>query len=218
MLDPSSLRTLAGSFSNKEIALVDTRMINTSLKKDGISHQEKFYISREVRIKHQESMLWGTMMGPFGGCYAVRKANYTPVPGHFLVDDFYVNMSVLKQGFKCISNIKAKVYEDVSNDLKEEFRRKKRISAGNFQNLQKFSSLLFSRRPGVAFCFLSHKVIRWIVPFLVLLTLGTSLYLGLSICRMRLAPFPLSKTFTFYSPWFKLFSSQSLLLTRFCGK
>lgn len=178
MLDPSTLGSLAGSFQDGRVALVDTRMINTSLKKDGISHQEKFYIGREVRIKHQESILWGSMMGPFGGCYAVRKQNYTPVPGHFLVDDFYINMSVLKQGYRCISNIEAKVYEDVSNDLKEEFRRKKRISAGNFQNLQKFSGLLFSRQPGVAFCFLSHKVIRWLVPMLVLITLGSSIYLG----------------------------------------
>lgn len=180
MLDPSSLSILAASFRNKDIALVDTRMINASLKKDGISHQEKFYNGREVRIKNQESILWGSMMGPFGGCYAVRKQNYTPVPSHFLVDDFYVNMSVLKQGYKCVSNIKAKVYEDVSNDRREEFRRKKRISAGNFQNLGKFKSLLLSRRPGVAFCFLSHKVIRWVVPILALLTLATSLYLGLT--------------------------------------
>lgn len=180
MLDRTSLKKLAGSFREKEIGLVDTRMVNTSLKKDGISHQEKFYIGREVRIKSQESILWGSMMGPFGGCYAVRKANYTPVPKQYLVDDFYINMSVLKQGLKCVSNINASVYEDVSNDLKEEFRRKKRISAGNFQNLWKFRSLLLSRRPGVAFCFLSHKVIRWIVPLLVLVSLGTSIYLGLT--------------------------------------
>ena len=178
MLDQSSLRILASSFNNREVALVDTRMVNTSLKKDGISHQEKFYIGREVRIKNQESILWGSMMGPFGGCYAVRSKNYTPVPNHFLVDDFYVNMSVLKQGYKCVSNINANVYEDVSNDLKEEFRRKKRISAGNFQNLQKFRSLLISQQPGVAFCFLSHKVLRWLVPILVLITLGTSIFLG----------------------------------------
>lgn len=178
MLDRDTLINLAGSFSSKDIGLVDTRMVNTALKKDGISLQEKFYIGREVRIKSQESILWGSMMGPFGGCYAVRKANYTPVPGQFLVDDFYVNMSVLKQGFKCISNINAPVYEDVSNDLKEEFRRKKRISAGNFQNLKKFKSLLWSPRPGVAFCFLSHKVIRWIVPLLVMVSLGSSLFLG----------------------------------------
>ncbi|MFO7670947.1 MAG: glycosyltransferase [Bacteroidales bacterium] len=193
MLDRATLRNLAGSFRNKEVALVDTRMVNTSLNKDGISHQEKFYIGREVRLKNQESILWGSMMGPFGGCYAVRKQNFTPVPGHFLVDDFYVNMSVLMQGFKCVSNLSANVYEDVSNDLKEEFRRKKRISAGNFQNLQKFGSLLFSRRPGVAFCFLSHKVIRWIVPLLVLISLGTSLYLGIYKMQHAAGPLPLGK-------------------------
>ncbi len=190
MLDPSTLRILASSFRDNEIALVDTRMVNTSLKKDGISHQEKFYIGREVRIKSQESILWGSMMGPFGGCYAVRKQNYTPVPNHFLVDDFYVNMSVLKQGFKCVSNIEANVYEDVSNDLAEEFRRKKRISAGNFQNLQKFASLLFSRRPGVAFCFLSHKVIRWVVPLLVIFTLGCSILLGINPSQSAGLPVP----------------------------
>jgi len=193
LLDRETLKNLATTFHNKATGLVDTHMINTSLKKDGISHQEKFYIGREVRIKHQESTLWGSMMGPFGGCYAVRKSNYTPVPGHCLVDDFYINMSVLSQGFHCISNIHAYVYEDVSNDLKEEFRRKKRISAGNFQNLQEFGSLLLSSRPGVSFCFLSHKVIRWIVPLLVLLTLGTSLYMGLRLSNTIYLAFALAQ-------------------------
>jgi cellulose synthase/poly-beta-1,6-N-acetylglucosamine synthase-like glycosyltransferase len=180
MLERETLKELAASFRDPGTGLVDTRMINTRLKKDGISHQEKFYISREVRIKHNESLLWGTMMGPFGGCYAVRRSNFQPVPGHFLVDDFFINMAVLRQGYRCISNMEARVYEDVSNDLREEFRRKKRISAGNYQNLSRFTALLFSRRKGVAFCFLSHKVLRWIVPFLVIVTLGASGFLGLT--------------------------------------
>lgn len=178
MLDKNTLREMIGSFVQPGIGLVDSRMINTRLKKDGISRQEKFYISREVRIKHNESLIWGTMMGPFGGCYAVRKSLYRPVPVNFLVDDFYINMAVLQQGFKCISNIEAKVYEDVSNNLQEEFRRKKRIAAGNFQNLSTFGSLLFSGKSGVSFCFFSHKVIRWFVPFLVMIMLGSSFALG----------------------------------------
>lgn len=181
MLDRTALREMIGYFLQPGIGLVDSRMINTRLKKDGISHQEKFYISREVRIKHNESLIWGSMMGPFGGCYAVRKSLYRPVPENFLVDDFYINMAVLQQGFRCISNVKAKVYEDVSNNLQEEFRRKKRIAAGNFQNLSSFGALLFSCKPGVSFCFFSHKVIRWFVPFLVIITLGSSLALGTSL-------------------------------------
>ncbi len=186
MLDSNALREMTKYFAKTGVGLVDSRMINTRLKKDGISHQEKFYISREVRIKHHESLIWGSMMGPFGGCYAVRKSLYKPVPANFLVDDFYINMAVLQQGYQCISNMEAKVYEDVSNNLQEEFRRKKRISAGNFQNLSAFGSLLISGKPGVSFCFFSHKVIRWFVPFLVMLTLGTSLALGIDMLIYRI--------------------------------
>jgi len=186
MLDRAALREMIRYFKQPGIGLVDSRMINTRLKKDGISHQEKFYISREVRIKHNESLIWGSMMGPFGGCYAVRKSLYRPVPDNFLVDDFYINMSVLQQGFRCISNIEAKVYEDVSNNLQAEFRRKKRISAGNFQNLSAFRSQLFSVQPGVALCFISHKIIRWFVPFLVIITLGTSITLGIEMMIYRI--------------------------------
>lgn len=186
MLDQTTLIEMVRYFKQPEIGLVDSRMINTRLKKDGISHQEKFYISREVKIKHNESLLWGSMMGPFGGCYAVRKSLYKPVPGNFIVDDFYINMAVLKQGFECISNIEAKVYEDVSNNLHEEFKRKKRISAGNFQNLSAYRSLLFYSEPGVALCFFSHKVIRWFVPLLVMVTLGTSILLGIELLIYRI--------------------------------
>jgi cellulose synthase/poly-beta-1,6-N-acetylglucosamine synthase-like glycosyltransferase len=179
MLDRTTLFEMVSCFRDPEVGLVDSRMINTGLRKEGISYQEKFYISREVKIKHHESVLWGSMMGPFGGCYSVRKSLYTPVPGNFLVDDFYINMAVLKQGYRCISNTEARVYEEVSNDQGEEFRRKKRISAGNFQNLATFSSLLLSPQPGVALCFFSHKVIRWFVPILILLTFVTSAIMGI---------------------------------------
>ncbi|MDF1574603.1 MAG: glycosyltransferase [Bacteroidales bacterium] len=180
MLEEHTLFELVRYFKEERIGLVDSGIISTGIKEDGISRQEKYYTSREVRIKQHESVLWGSMMGPSGGCYAVRKSLYRPVPGHFLVDDFFINMSVLEQGGQCISNIHAKVYEDVSNNPREEFRRKKRISAGNYQNLLRFRSMLFRGNKGIGFCFFSHKVIRWIVPFLVLLTLTISFILGMS--------------------------------------
>jgi len=180
MLEPDTLKELIHYFKEERIGLVDSRLISTGIKRGGISRQEKFYTSREVSIKHHESVLWESMMGPFGGCYAVRKTFYRPVPDHFLVDDFFINMSVLEQGAACISNIQAKVSEDVSNNPREEFRRKKRISAGNYQNLFRFRSMLFKGSSGVGFCFFSHKVLRWIVPFLVIITLTLSAILGMN--------------------------------------
>ena len=180
ILQPDTLTQLISGFKEEQIGLVDSRLVNPGMNGGGISRQESFYISREVRIKHYESMLWGSMMGPFGGCYAVRKSLYQPVPDTFLVDDFFINMSVLKQGYYCISRLEAIVYEKASSDPGEEFRRKKRISAGNFQNLSIFWPLIFRARRGIGFCFLSHKVIRWMVPFLALITLASSLLLGTS--------------------------------------
>ena len=179
MLEPNTLIELIRYFKEERMGLVDSRLISTGIKKVGISRQEKFYIGREVSIKHNESVLWESMMGPFGGCYAIRKSLYKPVPDHFLVDDFFINMSVLEQGGSCITNIQARVNEDVSNNPREEFLRKKRISAGNYQNLLRFRSMLFKGSPGVRFCFFSHKVLRWIIPFLVILTLSLSAIMGI---------------------------------------
>lgn len=188
MLDKDTLGQLIGNFREERTGLVDSRMVNTKLRGGGVSKQEDFYISREVRIKHHESLIWGSMMGPFGGCYAVRKSLYQPVPEKFLVDDFFINMSVLKQGYYCISNLQALAFEPVSSLPGEEFRRKKRISAGNFQNLAYFWPMIFSCRRGIGFCFLSHKVLRWFVPFMVLFTLGSAIFLGLkSVFYMNLA-------------------------------
>lgn len=180
MLEPNTLIELIRYFKEDRIGLVDSRLISTGIKSGGISKQEKFYTGREVSIKHNESVIWESMMGPFGGCYAIRKSLYRPVPNHFLVDDFFINMSVLEQGASCISNILATVSEDVSNNPREEFRRKKRISAGNYQNLFRFRSMLFKGSSGVGFCFFSHKVLRWIIPFLVIITLSLSTILGIN--------------------------------------
>lgn len=168
IFDEDTLTNIMEPFANPSIGLVDTQMINLGMKREGISFQEKAYISREVRIKHLESQLWGVMMGPFGGCFAIRKQLFEPVPPTFLVDDFFLNMKVLESGYQAVNNPAARVYEDVSNDLSIEFRRKIRIATGNFQNLRRFIGLLSPARPALAFCFLSHKVLRWLGPvFLV---------------------------------------------------
>ncbi len=168
LFDEDTLSEMMAPFSDPLMGLVDTRMINLGMKKEGISFQEKAYISREVGIKELESRLWGTMMGPFGGCFAIRAKLFEPIPRNFLVDDFFLNMKVLESGYKAVNNPAACVYEDVSNDAAIEFRRKIRIATGNFQNLARFRRLLFSRRPGLSFCFWSHKVLRWIGPLFIL--------------------------------------------------
>lgn len=176
IFDKNTIFEMIKFYNNPKIGLVDTNMINKGMKEDGISFQEKAYISREVNIKNQESLIWGTMMGPFGGCYSIRKELYEKVPKNFLVDDFYINMKVYEKKYFGINSKNAKVYEDVSNNLKDEFRRKIRIATGNFQNLNHFFHLLNPSNFGLAFSFFSHKVLRWIGPFFLIISL-LSLYI-----------------------------------------
>ena len=44
-----------------------------------------------------------------------------------------------------------------------------RISIGNFQNLGRYARLLYPPFSGVAFCFMSHKVLRWFGPFFLII-------------------------------------------------
>lgn len=178
MFTPSTIFELVKYFKDERIGLVDSRMVNKGLSKTGISIQESTYITHEVMIKHREGLLWGTMIGPFGGCYAIRKELFCSPPANFLVDDFFINMKVIEQGKKCINNLRALATEDVSNVLQEEFRRKVRIGMGNFQNLGQFAGMLWPPTKPVAFCFLSHKVLRWLGPILLLLALVSTITLS----------------------------------------
>ena len=69
-----------------------------------------------------------------------------------------------------MNDMEARAYEAVSHDIWQEYNRKSRISAGNFQNLWQFRHLLWSRPFSIAFAFMSHKVLRWLGPFFILLS------------------------------------------------
>ena len=165
------IATIVKHFRDEKIGLVGANIQNSGMNKDGIFIQEKSYIKRENVIKHREGILWGCMMGPFGGCYAIRKNLFEKVPANFLVDDFYISMKIIEKNHSCINDLDAICFEDVSSDINEEYRRKSRIAAGNFQNLKVFSHFLWRPFQPAGFCFISHKFLRWMTPFFIIITL-----------------------------------------------
>ena len=173
----SCIFEMAKHFKNSDIGQVAGNVLNKGQRNDGISIQEASYIQRENLIKYREGIVWGAMQGAFGACYAMRAGCFSPIPANFLMEDFYLSMSILCQGKKAISEFKAICHEDVSNDVREEFKRKTRISTGNYQNLGVYWTRLF-KFDAVAFCFYSHKIIRWKGPFIILLMLLSSAILA----------------------------------------
>lgn len=167
MLAPDTLYCLARHFKNPRIGVVDARMRGVGLRDEGISRSEETYLSGEVQLKHHESLAWGCMIGPFGGCYALRSDLFAPIPPNFLVDDFYLTFRVLARGHLAINDLEAICQEGATHRVRDEFKRKKRIAAGSFQNL-----LVFWRQALpvniLGFAFFSHKVLRWFGGFLLL--------------------------------------------------
>jgi len=172
----SSLFSIIKKMKDASVGLVGGNIVHYNLKKEGISLQEKHYTTHENIMKYREGELWGAMMGAFGGFFAVKKKYFSFLPQHTIVDDFFISMKVIEQHKKAIFCFDAFAHEDVSNEGYEEFRRKKRIAVGNFQNLGWFKHLLWSNRKGVVFSFLSHKVLRWFGPLALLLLFVSNVY------------------------------------------
>ncbi|TXF91702.1 glycosyltransferase [Neolewinella aurantiaca] len=173
ILRPDTISELVRPMLNDaRIGVVDATMVQTGGTEEGIGQAEESYIHREVEIKRAEGRRWGAMVGPFGGCWAVRARAYTPVPENFLVDDFFLCMAAYEQGFLGLSSPRAVVEEAVGQSIQDEFRRKVRISSGNWQNLVRFRKLWwpFWKNP-LAFAIFSHKILRWWTPFLLLIGL-----------------------------------------------
>lgn len=167
---PDMLRRLVGHFQRDGVGLVAPAVMDAALAHEGIGHEEEAYIGRENRIKHAEGVLWGSMMGAFGACYVLRARLFQPVPETYVVDDFYQTMACLESGHEAIVDLDAICHESVSTDIREEFRRKRRIAMGNFQNLAHFRRFLRPWNCGIPcwFAFWSHKGLRWYGPQLLL--------------------------------------------------
>jgi cellulose synthase/poly-beta-1,6-N-acetylglucosamine synthase-like glycosyltransferase len=174
---PQTIFQLVKHFHNSDIGIVGGNIVNKNTRKDGISIQENQFMSREIMVKYYEGKALGCSMGVYGACFAMRKELYKPVPPTFAVEDFYQTLEVLTDHHQSILELNAICYENVPNSLEEEYRRKVRISAGNFQNMAHFKGLLFQFNP-ISFCFFSHKVIRWTGPLLLIITFISGAFLA----------------------------------------
>lgn len=177
MFSELTIRNLSRHFIDDKIGLVDSHIRNTKMDSYEVSQSESNYLNRETKLKHREGLVFGKLMGAFGGCFAIRANCFLKIPDRLRVDDFFLSMKTLSQGYKAISDPEAICYEEAGTTFKEEFKRKRRISSGNFQNMSIFRRYLLPFS-SLGFVFFSHKVLRYIGPFLMLTILISSIYLA----------------------------------------
>jgi len=94
------------------------------------------------------------------------------------VDDFLIPMFMrLHSGGEIFFVPTARAYETSPTQVRHEFRRRVRIGAGDLQALSWTWRLLLPGKGMVAFAYFSHKVLRWLGPWLMLAGFAANLFL-----------------------------------------
>lgn len=171
------LKKLVRHFKDEKIGSAGVNLQISEVAKKGVSIQEKAFMTRENLMKYREGQLWGSAIGLEGAAYAIRKQLYTHVPAGFAVDDFFITMNVIRKGKAVIIDLEAMCYEEVPALISEEYRRQVRIASGNYTNMRYFAKELLRPWKGSSFAYISHKVIRWTGPFILILFMLSTIFL-----------------------------------------
>ncbi|MHB1605956.1 MAG: glycosyltransferase family 2 protein [Leptospirales bacterium] len=180
ILKPDALLNVAENFSDPTVGCVSGRYLiekdRTALL-DGRSSGERGYFEFEVFQRCQESLFHSTL-GAHGAFYALRRTLFPSLPPGVINDDFVIPMRILAQGYRTVYEDRAVAAEWHQTTVKGEFRRRIRISHGNFQQIGLLLPLLGFRDPRASFVFWSHKVIRAFQPFYLAVIFLAPLFLG----------------------------------------
>jgi cellulose synthase/poly-beta-1,6-N-acetylglucosamine synthase-like glycosyltransferase len=138
----------------------------------------------EKAVRELESTS-GSVVGATGAFYAARRELLRWLPPETILDDVYLPMQVLRQGHRVVFDNRARAWDLPNLGGKREFARKVRTLSGNYQLLQNAPWLLSSQNP-IRFEFISHKLLRLVVPFALALALVTCFVLEEPMYRLAL--------------------------------
>lgn len=193
VIQPGALDALLSNFADPTVGCVAGELL---LRTDGhdatASAVSGLYWRYEQWIRNCEAA-FDSPTGVYGGFYAVRRALAVRNPDGLILDDMFQPLSIIRQGYRSVLDRSAHVIDIWPATHAGEFNRKLRTLAGNFQLLAVAPWLL---TPGnrVLVQLVSHKLLRLLVPYLFVLLLATSAYLGIALHSVGFALFGLLQT------------------------
>jgi cellulose synthase/poly-beta-1,6-N-acetylglucosamine synthase-like glycosyltransferase len=138
---------------------------------------EGLYWRFENQIKKAEGAI-RSVISANGAIFAVRKELFRPLSVSLsLNDDLMTTLDILREHQRVIYEPDAAAAEYTSPNMEGEFARKIRISSQNFNAVPGLLTLLHPRYGFTALAIFSHKLLRWMVPFLGFGMLLTNLVL-----------------------------------------
>ena len=135
---------------------------------------EGVYWRYETMLRLMEARLGSTLTAS-GALYALRREAYTPLAPETVVDDFVTVMNARKMGFSIVYDPEVVAFDFAPANVSGEFKRRVRLARGSFCCL-KF--LLRVPLPAFTrFAFVSHKLLRWLVPIMLIILLISNFFL-----------------------------------------
>jgi poly-beta-1,6-N-acetyl-D-glucosamine synthase len=199
VLERDCLRRLVASMADPEVGVVSGNLqiaagATEEEKNTGLYWRYENWIRRNLSAVH-------SMLGATGPVYLVRRSLYVPIPPDSLLDDVYLPLSVHLKGYRLVLEEGA-VATDEPTGLRSEFRRKVRTQAGILQLMATFPGL-FRSRNRMRFHFLSLKVGRLILPYLLGILLGAALMLPRPWLWFAALPQIVFWALALADPWFR---------------
>jgi biofilm PGA synthesis N-glycosyltransferase PgaC len=186
--DPDTVRALVAPLAAPDVGAVSGELILTEREEGGaVGRGVGVYWRYEKFIRSQESRLDSTV-GVTGAVYAVRRALFEPLPAEAILDDVLLPMRIVRRGYRVVFEPAARAYDSAAASSREEFTRKVRTIAGNFQLFARERWLLSPFRNRLWAQTVSHKMLRLASPlFLVVAFAANTALLDVAYYRWTLA-------------------------------
>ena len=176
LLDRLALRKLVRHFADPRVGVVGGAKYIQLPSAARSVRGEALYGRFENALRARESAVGG-MSGALGSLMAMRRRLYHPYAPGSLNDDTVPAIWATLEGLRNVYDLDAKSFEESGRTVREEFSRRMRIGAGNWQTLFRYLRVMHPRYGIAGYTYFSHKVLRWIFPFLMLLALSMSILL-----------------------------------------
>jgi len=172
--DRKALLEIVSGFSDPKIGYVvgHARYYTDTIQ----ANKEATYWNFEIGIKKLESRL-DSVVGGDGAIYAIRRELFEPMADDD-INDFVNPLQIRLKGYRGLFNEKAFCYEHSAENMLKEFKRKRRIVNRSWRGLFKNSGVLNPLRTGIfSWQIFSHKLLRWLAGFFLILLLVSNVLL-----------------------------------------
>src|ERR1044072_3265530 len=185
LYEPLTLQKIVPSFADETVGCVGGRLIYVDPSDSRVGRGAKRYWGYETFLKQHESRAC-SLIGVSGCLYAVRRSAYVPLYNE-ACSDFIIATKMVEQGLRAVYEPLAVCTEETNRQSGREMNMRVRIIAQTISDLWRHRAMMNPLRQGFyAVQLLSHKVMRYFVPFFLIALLAASAPLAPGSLSFRL--------------------------------